>query len=77
MSFAADSFRGVLLKMAHVLERLRRGLLYFTAGTMSLAEFRADIEGTWGVYNTDDEEISSGLCGWEQLLVVRFIKPGS
>jgi SAM-dependent methyltransferase len=64
----------VLLYAARALERVRNGLVYAAAGTMTLRDIREAIALSWGNFNAEDDDVHSGLMRWEKVLVDRFIR---
>jgi SAM-dependent methyltransferase len=68
--------RRAMFGLARMLERLKNGLVYAAAGTLTVHELRTAIARSWVAFNDTEEDIHSGLAAWEQSFTDRHIGRG-
>jgi len=68
---------GLLFSLGRFSARVSLLSNYVAASTLSLADVKDGIRGSWDGFYVRDEDIASGLMDWEQDLVTRFIRPGA
>jgi SAM-dependent methyltransferase len=67
---------GLLFAAARLSSRVSVVLNYAACGTISLADVKEGIRRSWEGFHSREEDIASGLMGWERDLVTRFVRPG-